>query len=263
MPRNKISSTNHVSRIRSYVKRRPTLRNYLLRLKGIWWRIKYVCLLLGRKGERERAVLSMPILGGLVRGSCSIAPEIRAVYLEYTEDVSYEGMPISFESACLLWSLCEALEPARILDMGSGFSSFVFRRYQVTARVKPEIWSVDESAEWLEKTREFLRSHDLSDQDMFTWDDFQVLAPPEFDVILHDLGIMSERPDILERILALTKNEGIVIVDDYQNPIYRAEVDQRLRRYDILTTDSVRWLTLDRFLRYSLLISKRMGSHKA
>ena len=263
MPRNEISSKNLGFRIRSYVKRRRTVRNCLVRLRGIWWRIKYVCLVLGKKGERKTAVQSMPVLEQLVRGSCSITQEMRAVYTEYTKDVSYEGMPISFESACLLWSLCEAMEPERILDMGSGFSSFVFRRYQITAKVKPEIWSVDESAEWLEKTREFLRGHDLSDRDLFTWDEFQNLDPPPFDVISHDLGIMSDRPDILERMLALRKKEGIVIVDDYQNPVYRAEVERRLRQYDMLTGYSVRWLTLDRFLRYSLLISERMISYEA
>ena len=260
MPLNNIYPEHKVSRIRSYIKRRRTLRKFLVQLRGIWWHIRFVYLVLGKKGERESAVRSMPVLGQLARGSCSIAQELRAVYVEYTKDVSYAGMPISFESACLLWSLCETMEPERILDMGSGFSSFVFRRYQVTANVKPEILSVDESAEWLDKTREFLRSHDLSDQELFTWDEFQKLDPPQFDLISHDLGFMSERPDILERLLTLRKNAGIIIVDDYQNPVYRAEVDRRLLRYDMVAGFNVRWLTLDRFVRYSMLITQQSGN---
>ena len=244
----------YASAARAYVKYRPWLRSYLVWPRWIWRRLNYVYLLLGQKGERNPAVESMPFLGDFSRGSCSLEKEMRAAFIEYTDTVSYEGMPISFESACFLWSLCEALKPERILDMGSGFSSFVFRRYQVTAGLKPEIWSVDESAEWLEKTGEYLRSHGLSDQDLYTWDAFQSLQPPKFDLIFHDLGYMNERPDILERLLTLKKEDGVIIVDDFQNPVYRAEIDRRFRRHERLESHSLRWLTLDKFLRYCLLV---------
>lgn len=262
MTLNNLPPISFVAKLKNHVKRHPSLRNFLVGIRAFWWRIKYRCLLLKNDQGREAAARSMPLLGELSRGSCSITKEIRQIYTGYTKDVSYEGMPISFESACFLWSMCEALNPKRILDMGSGFSSFVFRHYQRTASPDLEIWSVDESAEWLGKTKDFLLLHHLSDRDMYTWGEFQTLAPPQFDLISHDLGYMHERPDILERILTLRTDNGIIVVDDYQNPTYRAELDRRLHNYETLEGHDIRWLTLDRFLRYSLLIRQKSESRR-
>ena len=204
----------------------------------------------------------VPTIGSFSLGSCSIAEEIRAAYREYTNTVSHEGTPISFESACFLWSLCEAISPKRILDLGSGFTSFVFRRYQSTAAPPPEVWSVDESLEWLEKTRMYLQSHSLPDDNLFSWDDFQRLEPGCFDLIMHDLGVISERPKIFEHMLTLREDTGVVIVDDLHYPWYRGEISRRIEQHSNLAGYSLKWLTLDRFLRYCLLVGRPPGQLK-
>lgn len=257
MWRDESLSQQNASGIRTYVKRRPKLRSSLVKVRAVWRRLLYLYLLLGRKPERKIAEDEMPILRSFNRGYCSIVEEMGDVFTEYTDTVSYEGMPISFESACMLWSLCEATSPKRILDMGSGFSSFVFRRYRSTAQRKPEVWSVDEDREWLEKTRAFLMSHDLPDDNLFYWGDFQQLEPGSFDLISLDLGNISHRPDILEGLLPLLSSDGLVLLDDIQNPEYRTEMMRRLHSNDSVAGYSVRWLTLDKFLRYCLLVRRR------
>ena len=82
-------------------------------------------------------------------------------------------------------------------------------------------------------------------------------------MILHDLGYMHERPDILEKLLALMEKDGVIIVDDFQKPEYQAEVNRRLGKYDSLESHSLRWLTLDKFLRYCLLVQRRPNSPAA
>jgi len=239
------------------------LRGPLVGLRAVWRRLLYVSLLLFWKRERKAAEEAVPFLTHFSRGSCSIELEMSATFREYTNTVSLEGMPISFESACFLWSLCEATQPRRILDMGSGFSSFVFRRYQRNADVRPEVWSVDESQEWLEKTRKFLRLQDLSDDNLYTWEEFLELEPPHFDLIFHDLGYMHERPDIFERLLGLRRPQGFLVVDDFQNPVYRAEITHRLRQYDTLAGYCLRWLTLDKSLRYIMLVRQQNGGRSS
>lgn len=243
--------------VKRYVKRQPTLRIPLVMARKLWQRLLYLYLIRRSGPEREVAEKTIPALRHFTRGSCSILTEMRATFREYTGNVSYEGMPISLESACFLWSLCEATTPMRILDLGSGFSSFVFRRYQSEASVRPEVWSVDESAQWLEKTRAFLLGRGLTDDNLYTWDEFQKMEPGCFDLISHDLGLMDDRPDILEQMLALKKRDGKIIIDDLHNVEYRRELKKRLRRYDLIEGYSLRWLTLDKHLRYSLMVGQR------
>ena len=244
----------YASVIKGYVKRRPRLRNQLIRMRELWHHLRYLFLIAGSKPEQKAAEVAMPALRHFTRGTCSIASEMKAEFRDYTDTVSYEGMPISFEVACFLWSLCQATAPKRILDMGSGFSSFVFRRYQSYASLRPEVWSVDESGEWLEKTGDFLRSRNLTDDHLYTWDDFQTLEPGRFDLISHDLGYMTDRPDIFERLLELKNPDGVIIVDDLHNAQYRTDITHRLQRYELHAGYSMRWLTIDKSLRYSLLV---------
>jgi hypothetical protein len=64
-------------------------------------------------------------------------------------------MSVSVELAVFLDVLCRLIEPDRILDLGSGFSSFVLRRHLASrdVGVHSVIWSIDDSPEWLEQTR--------------------------------------------------------------------------------------------------------------
>jgi len=181
---------------------------------------------------------------------------MKAVFKEYTTNVSYEGWPLSFESACLLWSLCQVSSPKRILDLGSGFSSFVFRRYRSTAEVIPEVWSVDEDSDWLEKTRAFLKSHNLPDDNLLHWGDFRESEWGSFDLIFLDLEDIEERSNIFEKLLASLNPEGLIVLDDMQNSKYRTEIYRRLELHGFATAYSIRWLTLDKFLRYCLLVRR-------
>ena len=219
-------------------------------------RLWYLNMSMGGTSERKEGEGAMPALAGFSRGSCSMNEEMKAVYQDYATAVSTDDMAISYESACLLWSLCETIKPRRILDMGSGFSSFVFRRYQATADPRPEVWSVDEHPDWLEKTKGFLNSRGLSVDNLFSWEEFQVLQPPTFDLISHDLGLMEDRPGIFERMLHWREPEGLIVIDDIQKPAYREEILQKIRQNDEIEGYTLRWLTFDRHLRYGMLVQR-------
>ena len=231
-----------------------------MRLRDRLLRLRHAILVSVARENRKLVDEVVPSLGKISRGSCSINEELKAHYREYTNRVSSDSMAISYELACLLWTLCEATEPRRILDMGSGFSSFVFRRYQLTAGLRPEVWSVDEDGSWLDKTGDYLGSHGLSNDNLYTWDEFRKMEPGSFDLISHDLGYMEDRPQVFEGLLGLRQPDGLIVIDDIQKPQYREGIAEKLRQHDSVEGFYLRRLTLDKHLRYAMLVKRRPTS---
>ena len=89
------------------------------------------------KRDAERVRRRFPFLDGYqARASAArvrLAPEHRT----YTRDVSPDPIAISLELSVFLSVVCDALGPRAILDLGSGFSSYVFRSYAKEARTDP------------------------------------------------------------------------------------------------------------------------------
>lgn len=177
-------------------------------------------------------------------------------YNEYIHGVSNEIMTVSLELCLVLLSLCEFRRPRRILDLGSGFSSFLFRFYAAGADPEPEVWSVDDSTEWLEKTRSYLADHDLPASNLLTWDALIGRDAGRFDLVLYDLGGFDFRRDSFSRVLEYLGAGAFLVVDDMHAAEYGRHVIQRLRRDDI-PHFSIRSYTNDKYGRYSLLAYRR------
>ncbi|MHA1394318.1 MAG: hypothetical protein ACTSRZ_12500 [Promethearchaeota archaeon] len=64
------------------------------------------------------------------------------------------------------------LKPKSILGSGSGFSSFIFRFIKKNSKFNPIICPVDDSKEWLEKIRDFLKFYDLPTDNLYLYQDF-------------------------------------------------------------------------------------------
>lgn len=149
------------------------------------------------------------------------------------------------------------MKPQRILDLGSGFSSFVFRYYQFVTATRLDVWSVDHSPFWLDRTRMFLDSHGLPSDNLYTWDEIRPSNSGRFDLVLHDLGPSHTRARILDEVLALRRPEGLLILDDVHMPRYLAELDQKLARYDSLERYTPRAITIDKYLRYAMVFGQK------
>jgi predicted O-methyltransferase YrrM len=165
-------------------------------------------------------------------------------------------MAASLELSVLLTSLCRILHPWRVVDLGSGFSSYVLRLYAAQAKPSPEVWSVDDSAEWLNKTREYLSALGLSTANLGTWEDFAASGQSGFDLILHDLGNMETRAGALPRVIELGRPGAMIVLDDVHKGTYRRAACAALRRRR-LPCWSLRSFTLDRFGRYAWLTETR------
>jgi len=188
-----------------------------------------------------------------VRRKAEFDSRLLPFYKEYISGVSDEIMAASLDLSRFLLFFCEIRKPGRILDLGSGFSSFVFRSYAQAAPRKPVVWSVDDSVEWLDKTRTYLDSKGLNTENLVPWNEFESLKLEPFDFILYDLGGFDFRKSSFEKVLNRMAKEGVLVVDDMHSADYGLHVKRKIAEHG-MSKYSIRRYTHDHFNRYSLLV---------
>jgi predicted O-methyltransferase YrrM len=184
---------------------------------------------------------------------------LEKLHREYVSEVSSPEMAISMELAAELWRQLDARQPKRILDLGSGFSSALFRlwaRDQDTT-----VTSLDTDGEWLRKTHTFLARHGLTTRATAQWQKpqgdlalWQGWRPEgQYDFILHDLGSLGWRLRTLRQIVnKLLSPGGTVVFDDCHWEAYPACLGQLCDKYG-LAVEYLKERTKDRFGRYAAL----------
>jgi len=195
------------------------------------------------------------------RAAADARRRLAPMHAEYVASVSTKDMAASLEMCVFLRVLSEALAPRRILDLGSGFSSLVFRLYRDAVRpgspqeaADPiEVISVDDSPEWLAKTGEFLASQGLTNEKLLEWEAFCAADHERFDLVFHDLGRMRRRAETLEKVLSLAAPHGAVILDDVHKKRYRTYARRALRRAG-LDYYSLQSFLHDKYGRYAWLV---------
>lgn len=135
-------------------------------------------------------------------------------YLEYIFTVSNAAWSISLDLAAFLLALCRTESPATIADLGSGFSSFVFRTYAREREPGVRVVSVDHSSDWLTRTREFLETNGLSTDALVSAEDFADAPSGTFDLVFHDLGDMTVRAQSLDVAIESARRNGLIVLDD-------------------------------------------------
>ena len=178
--------------------------------------------------------------------------ELKPYYDKYISEVSSCDQAISFELAVFLLVVCNIRKPGRILDLGSGFSSFIFRFYAQSAPNKPIVYSVDDSPQWLDKTSDFLVKYGISNQNVLDWQLFLASDQEKFDLILNDFSILETRSVRLNDILALVSPGGLVVMDDMHWQEYAKNALAALNKYNFRHY-SLKCFTKDNFGRYSVL----------
>lgn len=182
---------------------------------------------------------------------------LKAAYGSYVKQISTEDMAASLKASSFLYILASITHPSRILDLGSGFSSFVFRLYSKECNHGVEVFSVDDNEEWLVKTRSFLHSQGIEGMNLFHWQEFRQGNHVGFDLIFHDLGSMELRAETLPEVLSLCRLDGLIVLDDMHSEYYRPLALKTVRKTGFHLC-SVRKYTLDKFGRFSE-IATRLG----
>lgn len=205
---------------------------------------------MGMRRELRRAVARFPALAGLPDAIFESWKDFAEPYREYVTDVSAPVWAVSPQTAALIHALCILLKPRTVLDLGSGFSSFVFRRYSRVASDPCTVHSVDDDPRWLERTREYLTTHNLPTDGIFLWPAFQARVAAHYDLVLHDMGRMTVRLETLPRVLDFIAPDGLLVLDDLHKPEYASAAIEHCRRagFEIC---ALRTTTLDLIGRYA------------
>jgi hypothetical protein len=133
-------------------------------------------------------------------------------------------MAISIQTASKISTLCSELKPKRILDMGSGFSSYITRSYS-SMQKNTTVFTIDDNIEWLELTEQFLLKHGLQNDNLYFWDEFISPSVSKFDLVIHDLGNMKTRITTLPFAFnSVQKEIGVLLLDDMHKKDYRTQV---------------------------------------
>ncbi len=181
----------------------------------------------------------------------SLNLHLKEKYDEYTRMISTPEMAASFECLSLLDGMCRKESYRKILDLGSGFSSFVFRMY---AREQPgvEVWSVDDDEHWIEKTRAFLEGNGLGNGHLLMIEEFLQWNERDFDLVFVDLNFVDVRRKYIQLAVECCKSGGAIIFDDVHKQEFMFDVLSRSRQLPVRFFD-IKSLTLDRFGRFALL----------
>ena len=173
-------------------------------------------------------------------------------YKNYVTTTSSEIMAMSFELAIFTLALCGITKPKKILDLGSGFSSFCFRYWIKNYSPNSEVLSVDDATEWLDKTREFLLRNNLSGDKLITWDELVEGKHGQFDLVFYDFGTFPVRENSLGMVLDFVSRPAMVILDDMHSAEYGLHVKKTLKQRK-MEYFSIRRFTNDKFTRYAYL----------
>lgn len=180
---------------------------------------------------------------------------LQPIYKKYIEEISNANMAASLEVSAFMYTLCKINNYRKLLDLGSGLSSVVFRLY---AREHPEVevYSVDDNERWLTKTKDYLRSNDFKNVNVSSLSEFIELNESGFDFVFYDMNFVEVRINYIGWLLGLVKKNGIIIVDDVHKRDYYFSLLEELKAepFDIF---SLKQFTLDRFERYALAAIKK------
>ncbi len=184
--------------------------------------------------------------------------DLEEKYSRFVSNVSIPRSAISLQLSCLLLFLCYNLRPTSILDLGSGFSSYVLRCYRRDVDPDCIVCSVDDDPSWLQKTADFLAGENMSTEGLMPWTEFRDAEKGPFDFILHDIGHVVGRVASFSTVVELLAERGTIILDDMHKRHFREPIQgmlgrrsRSLRRYDISE------YTMDGFGRYAWMVRRR------
>jgi predicted O-methyltransferase YrrM len=204
--------------------------------------------------ELQRLKREIPALEPIEEFTRRAMSELQASHRVYVTEVSTWKWAISLETAGALLACCRLLEPERVLDTGSGYTSFILRMYATQAPTQVEVVSVDDDLAWLEKTKAFLTKHGVgTDGTLMSWNEAQAEGLHDFDLVIHDLGAEELRARTLHAVLGAVRAGGVALLDDMHFEHY-GRYARRVLRAAAFDSYSLRSVTREEtYGRYAVL----------
>jgi len=171
--------------------------------------------------------------------------EIGLAYKKYVREISPRWMAASIECCVFLMLMCKDINPKKVLDLGSGFSSYALRHYKEKYNKDMVVWSVDSSIKWLLKSKKFIVDFGLNADHFYTWEDVEY-APERFDLVFMDIDSTRHRPPYLKHVIEnFITPESFILLDDMHENAFVNKVKIIMKDYVYRNVDVEKY-TLDR-----------------
>ncbi len=210
--------------------------------------------LLDREAKRDRMRLERDVteLAAALDSVREASAELDATYRCFVDLPEADPvMAASPELARFLLAWCRCRRPRRIADLGSGFSSWLFRWWAAAEPEEVTVVSVDDDPAWLERSRTFAADRGLEGGDFRGWRAFRA-GSERFDLVLWDYGDIRTRAERLPEVLARVGEGGALVCDDiHKHRVWRAA--RSCAGSAGIEAYSLRAYTLDRWGRYAWL----------
>ncbi|HRE73106.1 MAG TPA: hypothetical protein PLR45_00350 [Flavobacteriales bacterium] len=182
---------------------------------------------------------------------------IETEYRKYIEEISSAEMAASLELSQFIFEFVENKKPLKIVDMGSGFSSFVIRFYQkLHPELSIECFSVEDDSSWQDKTIKYLEEKNVSAENILSPDDFfKRITSTYFDLIILDLNFVEVRKKYISPCLNILRKGGFLIIDDVHKVEFLREIKKTAKKAE-LPLLNLEKITKDRFGRFAVMIQK-------
>jgi precorrin-6B methylase 2 len=147
--------------------------------------------------------------------------DLRTVYDDFLRgrgDPHRQAMSaMGWESGVWLEAQLPVWGPRTILDLGSGWSSIIFRRYQASREVR--VVTVDQHDTYLGLTRGDCGRFGLSTEDMVLLEGYRTRE--RFDLVCLDLAGTDHRLRIAPQVDAWLAEGGRIVLDDWHMDHYQ------------------------------------------
>jgi predicted O-methyltransferase YrrM len=188
-------------------------------------------------------------LGELVR-------ELEPLHERYVTQVSNRYWAASLQLSAFLWHLCRTIEARTVLELGSGFTTYVFRRYAAESGHDVRVLSADDDDAWLEKTLTFLDSNGAARGELVPLDHLKrTIKEAQFDLVFNDVyGKL--RPAATAWAAEHMTPTGLLILDDANRAVDRRSLLTVAKEHRLAVYDLRPW-THDEIGRWALLSTNR------
>lgn len=142
--------------------------------------------------------------------------DLTEFYEDYISRISTKSMTISLRTANLIVTYLEQVNPRKIADVGSGFSSFVISKWVSENGGILDVF--DESPEWLRKTRLFLKGYGLN----ANFNDYSEFDSKNYQFIFFDIC----GDNRVKELKKLKGTNAFIILDDAHRKEYEEEINR-------------------------------------
>lgn len=159
---------------------------------------------------------------------------LRQKYIDLT-GLPDNGYALPFESALALWQKLEVLRPKAIADLGSGFSSVLFRAWAKEQRFDVFVTTVDHDPGWLSRVCEITQKMGVFSGPYRPFESFWN-EPRDYGECTYDLILVDHGPSMDQRLLDLPRliprlaPAGVLVLDDFRY-LYRTQAEKLLATY--------------------------------